>query len=78
VAVEVAAAKFREAYETATMQTSQQIFDIARAGCLRESITWQKRRVIHTAVDRMNPPSEAAKLTGSKQRQHELLVANYL
>jgi len=67
----------RQAYATAMTNTSQTVYDIAQIDRFREALIWQNRHAFHTAVKGLQPPSRLA-ARGSKQRQHEELIASYM
>ncbi|HYP28705.1 MAG TPA: lantibiotic dehydratase, partial [Blastocatellia bacterium] len=68
---------FHEAFDKGGAEVSEAIQEIARSNRFREAITWQNRHALHTAVDPILRKSPAG-ARGSKQRQHEELIASYL
>ena len=69
---------FENAYQSGTLQVSEAIHTIARSERLREAITWQNRRAIHTGIAPLLQQSPQNTHQDSKQRKHEALAANYL
>ena len=69
---------FRRAYEEATALVSEEIRGLAGGGRLREAITWQNRHALRQGLDVLLRSSAEGAPRGSKQRQHEELVASYL
>jgi hypothetical protein len=76
--LEVKREAFRKAYETSVATVSGALQEIAREGRFREAVTWQNRQAIRTGLDALLREAPRAATRGSKQRQHEELVANYL
>jgi hypothetical protein len=69
---------FKDIYDVSLGHVSMAIGEIAANERLREAITWQNRKALHTAIHPLiRKPLDMSK-RGSKQRQHEEMVANYL
>ena len=72
-------AEYKQAYEAATIDTSQTTSELARADRFREAVVWQNRQAYDRAFKRlteMQPEKNVAR--NKKQRRDEELVANYL
>jgi hypothetical protein len=69
-------ARFEQAFNQATLRSSQAISTLASDQQFREALVWQNRHAFHTAVATLQPPQPGTPRS-SKQRQHEELVANY-
>jgi hypothetical protein len=69
---------FREAHADSTARVSEALQEVARDGRFREAVTWQNRQAIRTGLDALLREAPKSVARGSKQRQHEELVANYL
>ena len=69
---------FHERFKAVVSNISYSIRDVAQTDRFREAIIWQNRQALHTAVGPLlrKPPHAATR--GSKQRQYEELIANYL
>lgn len=67
----------RQGFTAAITNTSQTVYDIAQIDRFREALIWQNRHAFHTAVKGLQSRSRPA-ARGSKQRQHEELIATYL
>ena len=76
--VDAAWADFRPEFDAATARTSEAIYDLAGVERFQEAVIWQNRHAFHTGLAPLlrNPPG--AGVRGSKRRQYEELVANYL
>lgn len=70
--------EFSSQYEASVRAVSKSIREIAMSDRFREAVVWQNRQAYHTAVSRIfqKPADEASR--GSKQKQHEELVASYV
>jgi len=76
--IEPARESFNQAYKVAVAQTSESLYKAASAARLLEAITWQNRRAVQTGIAVfLRQPSVTAS-RGSKQRQHEEMIASYL
>lgn len=70
--------KFHDAFDCARAQASEAIQEIALSSAFREALTWQNRHAVHTALEPLIRKSPADNPGGSRQRQHEELIASYL
>jgi hypothetical protein len=78
IEVDTARTDFDRAFAATLDHTSQVIYDVARSDRFCEAITWQNRRALLTGVNSIIRNSPGTSSRGSKRRQHEELVANYL
>jgi hypothetical protein len=69
---------YRQEYERSVQRTSTEILAIARDDRFREAVIWQNRRAFHTALRQIDRDGSDGYRRGTKQRQHEELVASYL
>ena len=69
---------FRKAYKTSVSTVSSVLQEIASQDRFREAVMWQNRQAIRNGLDALLREAPRATTRGSKQRQHEELVANYL
>ena len=69
--------RFDEIYAQFSPQASENIRQIASLPAFREAVTWQNRAAIRTALDMLLRDSPNGNARGSKQKQHEELVASY-
>jgi hypothetical protein len=69
---------FKQSYQQAVLGVSQAIREVASTDRLQEAVIWQNRHAFHTGMASILRRSAAETTRGSKQRQHEELVANYL
>lgn len=76
--VESAKQNFKQAYEQAVVKVSQAIREIAEADRFQEAVIWQNRHAFHTGLASILRRSADETARGSKQRQHEELIASYL
>lgn len=76
-AVALARTHFDEAFAAATEQIAQTIRAISGTQRFQEALIWQNRRAFHSGIKALLRPG-AAQSRGSKQRQHEELVASYI
>lgn len=67
---------FEQAYKTALDDTSRVIREVAGEDRFQEAVIWQNRQAFHTAIAPLLRREGGSR--GSKQRQLEELVANYL
>lgn len=74
---DAARAAFQQSFRTTTRRLTQVIREIAADDRFREAIIWQNRQAFRTGVEALlrRPPDETR---GSKQRQQEELIANYV
>ena len=66
---------FHETFVRTQRTLDEAVSDIAATERFQEAIIWQNRAAFHTAIE---PLLRHSALTGSKQRQHRQLIANYL
>jgi hypothetical protein len=78
IEADAARGAFEEAFTAAIDHTSRAIYQVACTDRFREAVTWQNRRALLTGINSIlrKPPGKISR--GSKRRQHEELVANYL
>lgn len=76
--VEPAAQGFREAYQSAAVQTTRAVRETASDARFQEAIIWQNRAAYRTVLRPLLSKSAEEQTRGSKDRQDEELVANYL
>ncbi len=76
--VESAKQDFKLAYDQAVIKVSQAIREVAEAGRFQEAVIWQNRHAFHTGLASILRRSAEDTARGSKQRQHEELIASYL
>lgn len=69
--------EFRQEFKKGVIHISQAIRRIALTDRFQEAIIWQNRQAFSTGVDALLRKSPEA-LRGSKQRQYEELIANYV
>ena len=69
---------FRTEYKTSIDSVSQALHQMAGNNRFREAVLWQNRHAIRSGLDALLRETPRAGSRGSKQRQHEELVANYL
>jgi hypothetical protein len=68
----------KDVYKISQGHVSEAVRHLAGNDRLCEAITWQNRNALHTAIDALlRKPLDVSK-RGSKQRQYEELIANYL
>jgi hypothetical protein len=70
--------RYRAEFDVAASKTSNAILEIAGGDRFREAVIWQNRRAFHSGVGALIRKTQEGSLRGSKQRQYEELVANYL
>ncbi|HEX2268536.1 MAG TPA: lantibiotic dehydratase [Pyrinomonadaceae bacterium] len=75
---EAARQSFTQSYEMATLTISDAIRRVSNIDRFQEAVIWQNRHAFHTGIASIlgRPANETSR--GSKQRQHEELVASYL
>ena len=75
---EAARQSFNQSYETAALTISEAIRRVSNVDRFQEAVIWQNRHAFHTGIASIlrRPANETSR--GSKQRQHEELVASYL
>jgi hypothetical protein len=76
--VEVLKQEFDQHFEASGREITQAICAIAASDHFREAVVWQNRQALHTGIDRLLKKSPEDGVRGSKQRQHEEMVASYL
>ena len=76
--LEPIAKNYRESFLAATDKTSQAIRDLIAESRFRCAVTWQNRQAIHTSINSLLRKTAGSGPRGSKQRQHEEMVASYL
>lgn len=69
---------FEQAYEAAQPRVSRAIREAASAADFQEAVIWQNRNAFHVAVAPYVRQEREGGARGSKQRQIEELIANYL
>jgi hypothetical protein len=69
---------FKQSYEKAVLQVSQAIREVSSTDRFQEAVLWQNRQAFHTGIASILRRSRDDVSQGSKQRQHEELVASYL
>lgn len=69
---------YRESFLAATDKVSRAIRDVIAGDRFRCAITWQNRQAVHTSIESLLRRSTDSSARGSKQRQHEEMVASYL
>jgi len=68
--------EYERSFKAAVLEISQVIRKVAGDSAFREAVTWQNRHALHTGIDALLRGDIAAR--GTKQRQHEQMVANYM
>ncbi|HEY9404142.1 MAG TPA: lantibiotic dehydratase [Pyrinomonadaceae bacterium] len=76
--IETTREQFREAFDAALRQTSASLRGVVADNSFHEALIWQNRQAYHTGMSALLRHVEENKARGSKQRQHEELVASYL
>lgn len=71
-------ADFRQSLDAATKKISNEIREAASTERFREAIIWQNRNAFHTGLKSLLRQPVQGAFRGSKHRQHEELVANYI
>jgi Lantibiotic dehydratase, N terminus len=74
---QTAQTQFQQAYEASLKELSETIREISGSPRFREAVAWQNRNALRTGVD-MLLKGQTNGSRGSKQRQYEELVVNYL
>jgi hypothetical protein len=69
---------YRESFLAATDKTSRAIRDVIAEDRFRCAVTWQNRQAVHTSINSLLRKAAGSSPRGSKQRQHEEMVASYL
>jgi hypothetical protein len=69
--------RFNEQFSIASEQTTESIRWIAGLPQFREAVTWQNRRVVKEALDRLLRKSLESSVRNSQQRQYEEVIAIY-
>ena len=75
--VDKLATQFGQIFTEAVTQTSREIRGLLSWDQFLEAIIWQNRQAFHTAVDMLRQEPSVDAHRGSKQRQHEELIASY-
>jgi hypothetical protein len=75
--VEKLTTQFGQTFTEAVTQVSREIRGLLSSDQFLEAIIWQNRQAFHTAVDMLRQKPSVDAYRGSKQRQHEELIANY-
>ena len=76
--VEPAAQCFRDAYQSAAVQATRAVRETAADPRFQEAVIWQNRAAYRTVLRPLLSKSAEEQTRGSKDRQDEELVANYL
>lgn len=76
--VEPAAQSFQDAYQSAAVQTTRTVRETAADARFQEAVIWQNRAAYRTVLRPMLLKSAEEQTRGSKDRQDEELIANYL
>jgi hypothetical protein len=77
--VEAARAEFQAAFKTGLDKISQAIREVVGDRQFHEAVIWQNRRVWRSGVEPLlRQETSADAIRGSKARQHEEVVANYV
>lgn len=71
-------AGFPGIFHAATLKVSRAIHTIARTDRFREAVLWQNRQAIHTGINSLLRHTPEQTSQNTKQRKHEVLVANYI
>ena len=72
------AESYRASFAAATDRVSSSIRELIAGDRFRCAVTWQNRQAIHNCINSLLRKSENSGARGSKQRQHEEMVASYL
>ena len=75
--VDELATQFGQVFTQAVTQVSREIRGLLSSDQFLEAIIWQNRQAFHTAVNMLKQGPSLDAYRGSKQRQHEELIANY-
>ena len=75
--VDKLATQFGQSFTEGVTQVSREIRGLLSSDQFLEAIIWQNRQAFHTAVDLLRQEPSRDAYRGSKQRQHEELIANY-
>ena len=70
--------RFQIAYAEAVGRASEKLREVAADDRFREAVIWQNRHAVRTGLDPLLRQSEGNGARGTKQRQHEEMVASYL
>lgn len=71
-------AEYEQSFAAATRSISDAIVRVARTNDFCEAVIWQNRQAYHTGIAALLREPKASASRGTKQRQHEELVASYL
>lgn len=69
---------YRESFVSATGRLSSAIRELISEDRFRCAVTWQNRQAVHNSIDSLLRNAGGSGARGSKQRQHEEMVASYL
>lgn len=69
---------YGESFLAATDKTSRAIRDVIAEDRFRCAVIWQNRQAVHTSINPLLRKAGDSGARGSKQRQHEEMVASYL
>lgn len=72
------AKNYRDSFLAGTTNVSNAIRDLIAEDRFRCAVTWQNRQAVHTSIDSLLRKTANSGARGSKQRQHEEMVASYL
>ncbi|MBI3653761.1 MAG: lantibiotic dehydratase [Acidobacteria bacterium] len=76
--LEPARKTFRQRFAEGSANTLKELVATAASEPFREAVLWQNRRAVHSGLDALLREAADKQQRGSKQRQHEELVASYL
>ena len=69
---------YRDSFLAGTNNVSSAIRDLIAEDRFRCAVIWQNRQAVHTSIDSLLRKTANSGARGSKQRQHEEMVASYL
>ncbi|HEX2268056.1 MAG TPA: lantibiotic dehydratase, partial [Pyrinomonadaceae bacterium] len=69
---------YRASFLSAIDKTSRSIRELIADDRFRCAVTWQNRQAVHTSINSLLRKTGDSGARGSKQRQHEEMVASYL
>jgi hypothetical protein len=75
---EAALKDYNETFKSGTALIARAFHELASDSRFQEAVIWQNRHAYHTGINALLKRSPETDSRGSKQRQHEELVANYL
>jgi hypothetical protein len=76
--LEPLASAYKESFGAAIDDTSRAIREVISEDRFRCAVTWQNRQAVHTSINSLLRKDPKSNGRGSKQRQHEEMVASYL